>query len=453
MTLSRQQLLLDLYQAFYDAKRHKSKRSYVRAWEKNLTQNMEELCDDLYYRRYKPLPSKCFIIDYPKKREIFAAMFRDRIVHHLYFNYTHSLYERTFIQDSYSCIKNRGTHYGIGRITDFCRKESRNWQRKCYVMHLDIRGYFMHIDRKRLLEIAVGSLRKMAAHRISKCSERTWYDVLDMELITWLTEIIVLLNPKENCVICGELSDWIGLDPAKSMLHLEDGLGLPIGNLTSQLFSNVYLNVFDQFMKRDLKCRYYGRYVDDAAVVNSDKEWLLSLVPRIRHFLRAELGLELHMGKLEITEVHRGVEFLGAYIKPWRTYISNHALGRMRQKIAEIDFSKPWRVLRSVNSYLGIFRHTSSYRLSRHLLMGEDILRIGIFNEEMTKYTDRKLFYKQQKFSYYEQSIRKKDGLRPHQGGRKPGDYQLRLRRSRRGERHMAGGVPVQEADVQSLPF
>ena len=307
MTLSRQQLLLDLYQAFYDAKRHKSKRSYVRAWEKNLTQNMEELCDDLYYRRYKPLPSKCFIIDYPKKREIFAAMFRDRIVHHLYFNYTHSLYERTFIQDSYSCIKNRGTHYGIGRITDFCRKESRNWQRKCYVMHLDIRGYFMHIDRKRLLEIAVGSLRKMAAHRISKCSERTWYDVLDMELITWLTEIIVLLNPKENCVICGELSDWIGLDPAKSMLHLEDGLGLPIGNLTSQLFSNVYLNVFDQFMKRDLKCRYYGRYVDDAAVVNSDKEWLLSLVPRIRHFLRAELGLELHMGKLEITEVHRGV--------------------------------------------------------------------------------------------------------------------------------------------------
>lgn len=399
MVLTRQQLLLDLYQAYYDAKRHKSKRCYVKAWEKNLKENMEQLCDDLYYRRYKPLPSKCFIIDYPKKREIFAAIFRDRIVHHLYFNYTHGLYERTFIQDTYSCIKDRGTHYGINRITDFCRKESRNWQRKCYVMHLDIRGYFMHIVRKRLLEIAVGSLKKMASHKISSCgttanSTKTWGEMLDMDFVIWLTEVIVMLDPKENCIICGDLSDWDGLDPAKSMLHLLEGLGLPIGNLTSQLFSNVYMNVFDQFCKRELKCHYYGRYVDDAAVVSADKEWLLSLVPKIRAFLKAELGLELHMGKLEISEVHHGVEFLGAYIKPYRTYISNHALARIKMKIAEFDFTKPWKVIRSVNSYLGIFRHTSSYRLSRRLLMTKGILRFGIFRQDMTKYIDRKLFYK-----------------------------------------------------------
>lgn len=369
MVLTRQQLLLDLYQAYYSAKKHKSKRSYVRKWESNLKQNMEELCDDLYYRRYKPLPSKCFIVDYPKKREIFAAVFRDRIVHHLYFNYTHGLFERTFIKDTYSCIKERGTHYGIGRITDFCRKESHNWQRKCYVMHLDIRGYFMHIVRKRLLEIAVASLRKMATHRISKDTSATWGDILDMGFVEWLTKIIVMLNPKENCIICGDPSDWDGLDPAKSMLQLEEGLGLPIGNLTSQLFSNVYLNLLDQFMKRELKCHFYGRYVDDAAVVSANKEWLLSLVPRIRQFLKAELGLDLHMGKLEVSEVHHGVEFLGAYIKPWRTYISNHALERIKKKIAEFDYSKPWKVLRSVNSYLGIFRHTKSYNLSRKLLM------------------------------------------------------------------------------------
>jgi retron-type reverse transcriptase len=148
MVLTRQQLLLDLYQAFYDARRGKSSRSYVIKWEKNLKDNMELLCDDLFLRRYKPLPSKCFIIDYPKKREIFAAMFRDRIVHHLYFNYTHELFERTFIQDSYSCIKERGTHYGISRIRDFARKASENWQRPCYAIHLDIRGYFMHINRR-----------------------------------------------------------------------------------------------------------------------------------------------------------------------------------------------------------------------------------------------------------------------------------------------------------------
>jgi hypothetical protein len=355
---------------------------------------MEELCDDLYYRRYKPLPSKCFIVTYPKKREIFAAMFRDRIVHHLYFNYTHALYERTFIQDTYSCIKERGTHYGIGRIACFCRKESQNWQRKCYVLHLDIRGYFMHIVRKKLLEIATSSLMKMSNHKTSKYSEETWGDVLDMNFLIWLTEIIVMLNPKENCVISGKLSDWDDLDPAKSMLKLEDGLGLPIGNLTSQLFSNVYMNVFDQFVKRELKCRFYGRYVDDAAIISADKEYLLSLVPKIRLFLHDQLGLDLHMGKLDISEVHHGTEFLGAFIRPYRIYISNHALSRMKQKIGEFDFSKPWKIIRSINSYLGIFRHTSSYKLRKSLLMTKQVLRIGIFNQDMTKFTDRFLFYK-----------------------------------------------------------
>lgn len=382
---------MDLYQAFYDAKRHKSKRSYVKKWERNLKANMEALCDELYTRTYRPLPSKCFIVDYPKKREIFAAMFRDRIVHHLYFNYTNKLYERTFIQDNYSCIKGRGTHYGIGRIRDFCRKESQNWQRKCYVMHLDIRGYFMHIDRKRLLEIAVDSLRKMSGHLYG---DKTWGDTIDMGLVEWLTELIALLDPKENCVICGSKDDWVGLDPAKSMLHLEDGLGLPIGNLTSQLFSNVYLNRFDQFMKRELKCRYYGRYVDDAAVVSCDREWLLSLVPRIREFLKNELGFELHMGKLEISEVHRGVEFLGSYILPWRTYVSNHSLRRIEKKVADIDYGKPWVASRSINSYLGVFRHTASYNVRKRLLVNRRSLRIGVFDDGLTKFVDRFIVYK-----------------------------------------------------------
>lgn len=390
MELTRERLLLDLYVAFYDARKHKAMRSYVRHWEKNLKENMEQLCDDLLSRRYKPLPSKCFIVDYPKKREIFAAIFRDRIVHHLYFNYTHALYERTFIQDTYSCIKGRGTHYGIGRVRDFCRKESRNWQRPCYAMHLDIRGYFMHIVRKKLLEIAVGNLRKFATH---KCKDgKTWGDLLDMDFLEWLTEVIVMLDPRQNCIIVGDKEDWIGLDPQKSMLNLAEGLGLPIGNLTSQLFSNVYMNVFDQFMKRVMKCRYYGRYVDDAIVVSSDKEWLLSLVPEIRKFLREELGLELHMGKLHISEVHRGVEFLGSYIRPWRTYISRSTLNRIEKKLELLDFNRPKKVLRSVNSYLGIFQHTASYRIRRRLFMKKEFLRLGTFDAGMNKIRDKQSF-------------------------------------------------------------
>ena len=381
MKLSRQQLLFDLYVAFYCARRGKSKRSYVKKWERNLKENMEQLCDDLYNRTYQPQPSKCFIVNYPKKREIFAAIFRDRIVHHLYYNYTHEIYERTFIADAYSCIKGRGTHYGINRLRDFCRKESHNWQRKAYVMHLDIRGYFMHIDRQRLLDISLHTLRRKA------------YDH-DLEFLEWLTKVIITIDPVKSCVMIGDPSDWDGLDPAKSMLNLKPGLGLPIGNLTSQLFSNVYLNEFDQFMKRTMKCRYYGRYVDDAFTVSADKDRLLRMVPQIQSYLTEHLGIELHMGKLHISEVHHGVEFLGAFIKPYRTYISNHALHRIETKLSEMDFSKPWRVIRSVNSYLGIFQHTNSYNIRRRLLMTSDIMRYCVFNRDMTQAYDRQKFYK-----------------------------------------------------------
>ena len=402
MVLTRQQLLLDLYQAFYDARRGKSSRSYVIKWEKNLKDNMERLCDDLFLRRYKPLPSKCFIIDYPKKREIFAAMFRDRIVHHLYFNYTHKLFERTFIQDSYSCIKERGTHYGISRIRDFARKASENWQRPCYAMHIDIRGYFMHINRQKLLEICWRTFNNMSKHRVNRHEPKTWDDVADFSLIRYLTEIIVLMDPRVSCVVVGDPSNWDGLDPAKSMLHLEDGLGLPIGNLTSQLFSNVYLNELDQYIKRTLKCRYYGRYVDDAAIISTDKEWMMGIVPQIRQFLHDRLGLELHMGKLEISEVHRGIEFLGAFIKPWRTYISNHSLRRIERKVANLDLTKPWKVIRSINSYLGIFQHTDSYKIRCRLFARQKFLRIGKYDDNMDKMIDRKVIYKQLNRKNYE---------------------------------------------------
>lgn len=456
MTLTREQLLRDLYVAYWCARRGKSQMSYVVDWDANLAVNMEGLCDDLYNRTYKPFPSKCFIIDYPKKREIFAAQFRDRIVHHLYYNWTHQLFEATFIQDSYSCVPGRGTHYGIQRVTDMLRRESYNWQRPCYALHLDIRGYFMHIVRCRLLEIATTSLRKMASHRVpmSACpsvlptgKHPRWCDLLDIDFICWLTEVIVMLDPKKNCIIVGSPEDWDDLDPAKSMLHLLDGLGLPIGNLTSQLFSNVYLNVLDQFCKRELKARNYGRYVDDSLLVSADKEWLLSLVPRIRDFLKQELGLDLHMGKLEVSEMHRGVDFLGVFIKPYRTYTSNKTLERIRKSIRllihpsrqhmDLTMTHPLnshrgcrlpdaRMLRSVNSYLGIMAHTASYRLRRILFFRRKFMRLGVFNSEITKITERKQYFHQLiKQQDYEQNVRKSERLRLYARRRQPNHHRL----------------------------
>ena len=127
--LTREALLKDLYVAFYDARRHKANKPYVRYFERDLKEEIESLCDELWNRTYQAQPSRCFIIDYPKKREVFAAQFRDRVVHHLYFNYAHEMFERTFIQDTYSCIKNRGTLYGINRLAKHIRSESLNYKR------------------------------------------------------------------------------------------------------------------------------------------------------------------------------------------------------------------------------------------------------------------------------------------------------------------------------------
>ena len=127
MKLTKEKLFNDLHIAFIDARKHKSNKEYVKIFELNLKENLEKLCDELWNRSYIPDPSTCFIVHHPSKREVFAAEFRDRIVHHLYFNYTHNLFERTFIYDSYSCIKDKGTHFGIHRLEQHIRQESKNY--------------------------------------------------------------------------------------------------------------------------------------------------------------------------------------------------------------------------------------------------------------------------------------------------------------------------------------
>ena len=337
-------------------------------------------------------------------------MFRDRIVHHLYFNYTYQLFERTFIADSYSCIKGRGTHYGIARLRQHIRRASQNWTQPCYAMNLDIRGYFMHINRSILLRIASESLLKMADHRVytGTCqlgadgvsadvlgipvpsgvivtNDTRWRNIRDFRFLLWLTEQIVMLDPMEHCQIVGDLSDWDDIDHAKCMRFAAPGLALPIGNLTSQLFSNVYLNPFDQMIVRQLLCRHYGRYVDDSTMVDPDREWLLAQVPQIREFLADELGLQLHMGKLHVREISQGVEFLGAFVKPFRDYVSRRTLERIEKQLIDMDLRNGEAVSRTVNSYLGIMSHSASYRVRQQLFDTDNFARIVEIDGDMLK--------------------------------------------------------------------
>lgn len=243
----------------------------------------------------------------------------------------------------------------------------------------------MHIDRSILCGIVINTLRKMAKHRIHKGFKLTWNEWVDIDFLCWLSQEIVMLDPKQNCRMVGSVKDWDGLDHNKSLFYTVDGCGLPIGNLTSQLLSNVYLNVFDQFMKREMKCKRYGRYVDDSYVVSADKEWLLSMVPRIREFLCEELHLELHMGKLHIYKVSNGVEFLGAYIKPYVNYISNESLNRMLSSVRSLNMRDKCSVWHSVNSYLGVLCHYASFNIRSRLFLTEAFLKIATFNRSMTQ--------------------------------------------------------------------
>ena len=386
--LSRDQLYRDLCQAYLEARRHKRNKPYQQRFEADWENNIDSLCESLWSRTYKPLPSVCFVITDPKRREVFAAHFRDRIVHHLYFDYTHEMFERTFIQDSYSCIKGRGTHYGIQRLTNHIIKESCNYTKPCFVLKMDIRGYFMSIDRERLLAICLDSLEKMSHHRLGGCLPARWEELIDLDFVRYLTTEIVMLDPTCSCRIIGKDSDWDYLPHDKSLFHSAKGCGLPIGNLTSQLFSNVYLNVFDQYMKRTLHCKHYGRYVDDFYVVSCNRDWLESLVPLISNFLLNHLGLRVHEGKTTILDVKKGVEFLGAYVLPYRTYLSRNTLERIDKKLSDLENDKnDTSINNALNSYCGVMSHWQNYNVRKMMLLDRhQFTRHGFFSFDVNRF-------------------------------------------------------------------
>ena len=279
-------LLIDLFQAYYDARRHKRNTQSALRFELNFERNLFALYDDIVARTYTISPSTCFIVNEPVQREIFAGDFRDRVVHHLIYNYISPLCERVFIHDSYACRTGRGTSFGIRRADHFIRSVSQNYTEDCYVLKLDIAGYFMSINRALLYE-KVDALISRYAARVS----------LDVALVRWLLRTVIFHDHIAGCVMRGTVSDWRGLPASKSLFHAQPGCGLPIGNLTSQLFGNVYLNDFDHMAMHLAPRVRYGRYVDDMFFVGRRDAVLASLVPRIRAYLHDELALLLHPNK------------------------------------------------------------------------------------------------------------------------------------------------------------
>ena len=356
-------ILTDLFQAYFDARSNKRNTINALAFEKHFESNIFQLAEEIIDRTYEPRKSICFIINKPVKREIFAADFRDRIVHHFIFNAMAPLFEKTFINDSYSCRVGKGTHYGIRRMDHFIRSCSRNYSTDCYILKLDIKGYFMAMNRTRLYDM-VKTVLLQNSRRIT----------FDLALVLYLVHKTIFNDPTKNCIIKGSRSDWHGLPNTKSLFYAQPDCGLPIGNLTSQLFGNVYLNEFDHFVKRELDIRYYGRYVDDFILIHQNKEYLKTLIPRMKEYLLQKLRLELHPDKIYLQHFTKGVKYLGAVIKPHRIYIANRTKGNfyeaMQKQNEIVRDHKPSReelelFQSSMNSYLGILKHYKTWKIKR----------------------------------------------------------------------------------------
>ena len=356
--------LSELFEAYADCRANKRNTMNALAFEVDYEQRLIDLCKEINSNTYKPGRSIAFVLTRPVKREIFAADFKDRIVHHLVINKLNPLFESVLIHDSYACRKGRGTHFAIARADRFIRRCSKNYTADCYVLKLDIQGFFMAIDKR----ILWANLRDFIHQR---------YHCADKPLLLELCYKILANNPTKNCFIKGRRHHWRTLPPDKSLFHSAPYCGLPIGNLTSQIFANFYMNSFDHFVKHDLGIKYYGRYVDDFLLVYHDKEYLLSLIPKIRDFLKDKLGLTLHPRKTYIQHYTKGVNFLGVVIKPHRITSGKRLRGNFydamiehNSKTCEKRPSKEEQAsfLCSMNSYLGIMKHYNTYQLRRRML-------------------------------------------------------------------------------------
>lgn len=364
--LDKEKLLIDLFQAYYDTRQHKRNTSSAVAFEMNYESEILALQNDLVDWTYVISPSICFIIKDPVQREVFAADFRDRIIHHLIYNYVYELFDRHFIYDSYSCRLEKWTHFWIKRVERFLRSCTQNYSCDAYILKLDIKWFFMHIDKHILFE----KIEKFLSEKRQKMT-------FDCDFLIKLIHQVIFHDSTKNCIIKwqgprrGKTSDRDWLPDDKSLFHSWKNIWLAIWNLTSQLFANIYLDSFDKYIKYELWFHYYGRYVDDFIIIDIDKQKLLSSVSKIRDFLTDKLRLVLHPKKIYFQHYSKWVQFLGAYIKPYRTYVRKRTIGNFYKKMQEVNKSEIFdkELMQSiVNSYLWILAHYKTYKIRKKVV-------------------------------------------------------------------------------------
>ena len=305
--------LLSAWREFLKNKRH---RKDIERFSLRLTDNILALRQDLIEETYRHGSYKAFRINDPKPRDIHKASVRDRLLHHAIYRILYPYFDPKFIFDSYSCRRNKGTHKAINRFREYARKVSRNHTRTAWVLKCDIRKFFANIDHTILEDILK-------------------HQVKDESLVRLLREVVGSFHAQG-----------------------QPGVGLPLGNLTSQLLVNIYMNEFDHFVKRELKVTYYIRYADDFVILHEKKEYLESILPKISAYLKTRLRLSLHPNKVFIQTIASGVDFLG-----W-VHFPHHRVPRTSTKRRMFRNLEERQTEATVASYLGLLSHGNTYGLA-----------------------------------------------------------------------------------------
>ena len=356
--------LENLYPAYLLCRRRKRNTRNALLFESQLEEKLLLLYHSLNDGSYQPGRSQVFLVQKPKKREIFAADFADRVVHHLLISYLEKQWEPHFIHDSYACRKNKGTLKGVQRLQKFTRQVTKNGYQKAWYLQLDIQGFFMAIHRHVLYE------------RLMKKEQNP--------NILWLIRQFVYYDPIKNCHFRDAcLNDFLTLPSHKTLFKAKPDCGLPIGNLTSQFFANVYLDALDQFVKHQLKCRFYVRYCDDFILLSQDQNELIQWQQQMAEFLEQTLHLQLNH-KRKLQPVSNGIDFLGYVIRPHYRLVRRRVVGNLTERLNRAEksliqqgliyketshFQYPWHweTLQSLhqwlNSYYAHFKQAASDRL------------------------------------------------------------------------------------------
>ena len=321
----------ELTEAYFDCRRTKRNSASALTFEANLERNLRRLYDELADGSYTPGRSICFVITRPKPREVWAADFRDRIVHHLLYNHIAPRFERAFIADSCACIRGRGTLYAAQRLKAKIRSVTQNWSRPAFYLKCDLANFFVSIDKQVLRELL-----------LAKIPEPFWRS---------LTELVLMHDPRTDFEFRGDRNILARVPRHKRLMEQTANRGLPIGNLSSQFFANVYLDMLDQRAKHHIGARHYIRYVDDFLFLHESADWLNAALSDVEAFLPARLGVRLNPTKTILQPVSRGVDFVGHVIKPWTRSTRRRTVSEAMRRVANVDEGD---FLPLANSYFGL---------------------------------------------------------------------------------------------------